>query len=175
MRWHLLLVSPIQILLKTILVSIMGHFSFGANRVAASSTANVGGHRALHAEATAAASGSQSASASASASSVNGQEQATTASNATGAGATTYGQSAAAGQIDVCVNGPNQNYSSCRTFAPSVRSSQCTDVPPDDRYTCAQQVSYGKCDADFMFLDSYCLKSCNRCGSKFTLKVIEIK
>ncbi len=38
----------------------------------------------------------------------------------------------------------------------------CTDTPPDARYTCAQQVSWGKCGESFM--QGYCDRSCGRCG-----------
>ncbi|KAL4534738.1 hypothetical protein Ndes2437A_g05499 [Nannochloris sp. 'desiccata'] len=115
--------------------------------------------------ATAGAAGSQSASASAIATNIAGQGQATTAAQATGAGATTFGASQAQGQIDTCFSGPNENLSVCRTLAPNVRASECTDVPPDDRYTCTQQAKdFGKCDSDFIFVGSYCLSSCGRCG-----------
>lgn len=122
--------------------------------------------RGLRAEAISSASGSQSASAFASSSSVNGQENSSTSSSASGSNATTAGLSVAGGQVDVCVNGPNKDYSVCRTLAPSQRALQCTDVPPDDRYTCEEQAGWGKCNATFIFPQSYCLKSCNRCGSK---------
>lgn len=47
------------------------------------------------------------------------------------------------------------------------RASNCTDIPPDSNFTCYQQATeFNKCDADFMFLYSYCLKSCNRCGGE---------
>ena len=111
--------------------------------------------------ATAGASGSQSALASAIATNT----QAATNAEATGPGASSYGISSAVGQISSCFKGSNQNYSLCRTLAPSTRSLNCTDVPPDDRFSCYQQaVQYGKCNSTFIFLDSFCLKSCGRCG-----------
>eukprot|EP01023_Acetabularia_acetabulum_P063783 TRINITY_DN8076_c0_g1_i4.p2 TRINITY_DN8076_c0_g1~~TRINITY_DN8076_c0_g1_i4.p2 ORF type:complete len:295 (-),score=56.41 TRINITY_DN8076_c0_g1_i4:39-923(-) len=39
----------------------------------------------------------------------------------------------------------------------------CTDVPPDARFSCQQQMQFGQCDADFMLKDNYCAASCNRC------------
>lgn len=123
--------------------------------------------RRMHQAASATAAGQQSASASAMASNIGGVEQAATGALATGPGATTSGISIAAGQIDTCLSGPNQNLSVCRTLAPSVRAVSCTDIAPDDRFNCTQQaVQYGKCGQDFMFIGSYCLKSCGRCGGK---------
>ena len=117
--------------------------------------------------ATAGASGSRSTSASAIATNIAGQGQASTNAQATGAGATTFGISSANGQVDVCFSGPNQNCSVCRTLAPSVLSSKCTDVSPDEKYTCTQQAKdYGKCNSDLIFVGSYCLSSCGRCGGK---------
>ena len=44
----------------------------------------------------------------------------------------------------------------------------CNDTPPDSRYTCQEQASYGKCGEPFMFgagapEGGYCAASCNRC------------
>ena len=49
------------------------------------------------------------------------------------------------------------------------RSKTCTDIPPGADFTCAQQVSFGKCNQPFVYLGAFCLKSCNRCGSEFLL------
>ncbi len=38
----------------------------------------------------------------------------------------------------------------------------CTDDPPDNQYTCAQQVGWGKCNETWM--KGKCNKSCKRCG-----------
>ena len=38
----------------------------------------------------------------------------------------------------------------------------CSDVPPDNRYTCAQQASFGKCHEQWM--RGYCCKSCFACA-----------
>ncbi|KAL6750321.1 hypothetical protein V8C86DRAFT_2815852, partial [Haematococcus lacustris] len=43
----------------------------------------------------------------------------------------------------------------------SAQCSECSDVAPDSAYTCAQQVSFNKCDEPFMA--SFCAKSCGRC------------
>ncbi len=39
----------------------------------------------------------------------------------------------------------------------------CTDTPPDDRSTCAQQAGWGKCNETWM--QSRCNASCGRCRS----------
>ena len=129
------------------------------------------GHaRRMHQAASATAQGTNSATASAIASNIAGAQQAATNALATGANASTSGISIAAGQIDTCFSGPQQNLSVCRTLAPSARSVNCTDIAPDNNFSCSQQASdYKKCNSDFMFVGSYCLKSCNRCGCKFTL------
>jgi len=120
--------------------------------------------------ATAGASGSRSARASATATNIAGQGQASTAAEATGPGATTFGASQAEGEVDTCFSGPDQNLSVCRTLAPQVRASECTDVPPDDEFTCNQQAEeFEKCDFDWMFVGSYCLSSCGRCGGELLL------
>lgn len=38
----------------------------------------------------------------------------------------------------------------------------CSDVPPDDEYSCEEQASWGKCDEDFMA--GFCCKSCFACA-----------
>jgi hypothetical protein len=72
--------------------------------------------------------------------------------------------SQAAGQVDRCLDAKVAGTAECRTLAPRARSTRCTDIPPDARFTCAQQAGFKKCDADFMFPGAFCLKSCNRCG-----------
>jgi hypothetical protein len=37
----------------------------------------------------------------------------------------------------------------------------CSDVPPDDEFSCQQQAEWGKCDHDFM--KGFCRRSCGRC------------
>ena len=37
----------------------------------------------------------------------------------------------------------------------------CSDVPPDSRYTCQQQASWGKCNDPFM--KNFCCRSCHAC------------
>jgi hypothetical protein len=114
------------------------------------------------------AAGSRSARASVIARNIGGQGQAATSAEARGAGAATFGVSQAHGQVDTCFSGPNQNYSTCRTLAPKIRASRCTNVAPDDNFSCTQQATeYGKCTADFIFVGSYCLSSCGRCGGEF--------
>lgn len=139
------------------------------------------------------AAGSNQAVASAFVSNVNGQGRAGTASSATGGGAIAAGISQAEvrppnylwtrlttthtffsglfipmqGQVNTCIQGPS-NSAECITLAPQQRSSFCSDIPPDNRFSCYQQaVEYGKCDQGFMFEKAYCLRSCNRCGGKY--------
>lgn len=40
----------------------------------------------------------------------------------------------------------------------------CTDVPPDDRYTCQQQKDFGKCDQSWMVEGNFCETTCGRNG-----------
>ena len=69
--------------------------------------------------------------------------------------------------MDYCLDVKNSGTSQCRTLAPRLRSSACTDIPPDGNYGCTEQAAkYSKCDSDFMFPGAFCLKSCNRCGSE---------
>jgi len=42
----------------------------------------------------------------------------------------------------------------------------CSDVPPDPQYTCAQQESWGKCGESWMA--GYCCRSCFACSPKCT-------
>jgi uncharacterized surface protein with fasciclin (FAS1) repeats len=47
--------------------------------------------------------------------------------------------------------------------APTVEvSADCTDFAPDKIYTCADQKSFGKCDADFMIDGNFCARTCGR-------------
>jgi len=41
------------------------------------------------------------------------------------------------------------------------QSEECTDIPPNNTYTCVQQAGWGKCKESWM--RGFCLKSCNRC------------
>ena len=118
--------------------------------------------------------GATSASASSFASSVGGKEYATTQSSADGKSAMVSGVSRAEGQVDVCVKGGKYNAVECRTLAPKKRSSVCSDVPPDDRYTCQEQAEWEKCDEPFIFVGSWCLESCGRCGGTYLLSAREI-
>lgn len=36
----------------------------------------------------------------------------------------------------------------------------CTDVPPDDRFTCAEQKEFGKCEEEFMVAGGFCRSTC---------------
>jgi hypothetical protein len=106
------------------------------------------------------ASGGQSASASAAA----GPGFAQTAQSATGGNAQVQGISQVGQKVDVCQRGPADS-AECKTLTTADRTSNCTDIAPDVNFTCAEQAKFGKCDADFIFLNGYCLSTCNRCGS----------
>ncbi len=43
-------------------------------------------------------------------------------------------------------------------------SGTCSDVPPDDRYSCAQQAGWGKCNETWM--RGHCDSSCGRCRAQ---------
>eukprot|EP01024_Parvocaulis_polyphysoides_P005363 TRINITY_DN1133_c1_g1_i6.p1 TRINITY_DN1133_c1_g1~~TRINITY_DN1133_c1_g1_i6.p1 ORF type:complete len:1190 (-),score=221.72 TRINITY_DN1133_c1_g1_i6:342-3911(-) len=43
-------------------------------------------------------------------------------------------------------------------------SGSCTDISPDDRYTCEDQSKFGKCDAAWMIAGEFCKRTCGRCG-----------
>jgi len=45
-------------------------------------------------------------------------------------------------------------------------SKTCSDVPPDHRYSCAQQKSWGKCGATFM--KGKCCQTCHGCDPSCT-------
>ena len=43
-------------------------------------------------------------------------------------------------------------------------SKTCSDVPPDHRYSCAQQKSWGKCDVKANpWMAGFCCKTCFNC------------
>lgn len=46
---------------------------------------------------------------------------------------------------------------------PSGPDPECTDVPPDDVHSCAEQSTWGKCGEPFM--QGFCDNSCGRCGA----------
>ncbi len=46
--------------------------------------------------------------------------------------------------------------------------NECTDVPPDDRQTCATWAEWGECDNEDGWLDDYCDLSCGRCSGNAT-------
>eukprot|EP01025_Chloroclados_australasicus_P022798 TRINITY_DN23362_c0_g2_i10.p1 TRINITY_DN23362_c0_g2~~TRINITY_DN23362_c0_g2_i10.p1 ORF type:complete len:307 (+),score=17.60 TRINITY_DN23362_c0_g2_i10:1180-2100(+) len=44
-----------------------------------------------------------------------------------------------------------------------ISDSSCLDTPPDNQFSCAEQMKFGQCDAEFMMDGNYCAKTCNRC------------
>lgn len=41
-------------------------------------------------------------------------------------------------------------------------NASCSDVPPDNRFTCAQQALFGACGSAFMRRGNYCAATCGR-------------
>lgn len=39
----------------------------------------------------------------------------------------------------------------------------CTDIPPDDEFTCEEQKKFGKCLRPWMLAGDYCARTCGRC------------
>ncbi|KNE71954.1 hypothetical protein AMAG_16377 [Allomyces macrogynus ATCC 38327] len=52
-------------------------------------------------------------------------------------------------------------------------SAACTDVSPDPKYSCTQQVAWGKCNESWMA--GFCNQSCGRCTSSCTDKALDTK
>eukprot|EP01024_Parvocaulis_polyphysoides_P014534 TRINITY_DN1604_c0_g1_i12.p1 TRINITY_DN1604_c0_g1~~TRINITY_DN1604_c0_g1_i12.p1 ORF type:complete len:169 (+),score=4.08 TRINITY_DN1604_c0_g1_i12:84-590(+) len=46
--------------------------------------------------------------------------------------------------------------------------NKCVDIAPDNRYTCEQQASWGKCQVEWMINGNYCQKTCGRCSEACT-------
>eukprot|EP00887_Chlorella_sp_A99_P002661 scaffold6.g2661.t1 len=111
--------------------------------------------------------GANYASSSATATSAGGQCVSGTQGAAVGGPATTSQVSVAGQDVQACFKGPSQAVE-CSTLASSVKSSSCSDIAPDTKFTCAEQAKFGKCDTDFIFLGAFCLSSCGRCGGGCT-------
>ncbi|DBB06710.1 TPA: hypothetical protein ACH3X1_012211 [Trebouxia sp. C0004] len=64
----------------------------------------------------------------------------------------------------------DQSCGRCQSTAapttPAVAAASCTDIPPNNQYTCTQQAGWGKCNEAFM--SGFCAQSCNRCSSACT-------
>ena len=43
---------------------------------------------------------------------------------------------------------------------------ECTDIPPDNQYSCALQASWGKCNEPWITDHNFCQKSCGRCDQQ---------
>ena len=68
--------------------------------------------------------------------------------------------------LAVCYAGDRLDPVACRQKSAAARIIKCSDIAPGAKYTCIQQKGWGKCDAQFMYQDAYCLKTCNRCGDE---------
>mmetsp|Transcript_62650 Transcript_62650/g.76696 ORF Transcript_62650/g.76696 Transcript_62650/m.76696 type:complete len:434 (-) Transcript_62650:306-1607(-) len=67
-------------------------------------------------------------------------------------------------QIDVGMNSLNNKNNIKVNIAPKFNlpgRCWCSDIPPDNSYTCQQQASWGKCNESWM--QGYCCQSCNAC------------
>ena len=49
------------------------------------------------------------------------------------------------------------------------KQAPCVDVPPDSRFTCAQQRHWGKCGEPWM--RGFCCKSCHGCRDECTVRL----
>eukprot|EP01025_Chloroclados_australasicus_P045109 TRINITY_DN491_c0_g1_i10.p2 TRINITY_DN491_c0_g1~~TRINITY_DN491_c0_g1_i10.p2 ORF type:complete len:251 (-),score=43.55 TRINITY_DN491_c0_g1_i10:1814-2500(-) len=61
-------------------------------------------------------------------------------------------------------------------FVPTVpfAPNSCTDVPPDFRFDCTEQLEFGKCEEDWMIEANYCQKTCDRCDVKVVSDVCDV-
>ena len=85
-------------------------------------------------------------------------------------GATSATAAEARKKAEVCIEGESYNANKCRNRNPRRRSSICSNVSPTDSYNCEEQAGWGKCDDPFIFVGSWCLESCGRCGGTYLLK-----
>ncbi|GMH43457.1 hypothetical protein BSKO_11379 [Bryopsis sp. KO-2023] len=62
------------------------------------------------------------------------------------------------------LDGPNEDHyeKETPTENSAENNSECTDIPPDDLYTCAEQKAWGKCDRLYIVQGNHCAKSCGR-------------
>ena len=75
-------------------------------------------------------------------------------------------------RVDSCFTGPSFNSEVCRTLERQYRAIYCSDVAPSPRYSCQQQATeFGKCNSSWIYRESFCLASCDRCGSNCTDEV----
>lgn len=58
--------------------------------------------------------------------------------------------------------GGQNNQPSGRQGAPQNTQGSCQDIPPD-QYTCEEQKTWDKCQADWMLDNNWCAKTCGRC------------
>ncbi|KAF8055596.1 peptidyl-prolyl cis-trans isomerase [Scenedesmus sp. PABB004] len=76
------------------------------------------------------------------------------------------GASAGAGARRLLIEGGARSPEGFYVNPSQANATGCTDVAPDDRFTCDQQRSFGACDAVFMTAGRYCERTCERCGFK---------
>jgi mannan endo-1,4-beta-mannosidase len=68
---------------------------------------------------------------------------------------------AACSATDVVHDDPAAGGRPSKADSATVATASCTDVAPDDTFTCGEQVGWGKCGEPFMA--GYCDRSCGRC------------
>eukprot|EP01023_Acetabularia_acetabulum_P051759 TRINITY_DN5731_c0_g1_i1.p1 TRINITY_DN5731_c0_g1~~TRINITY_DN5731_c0_g1_i1.p1 ORF type:complete len:473 (-),score=60.16 TRINITY_DN5731_c0_g1_i1:642-2060(-) len=60
----------------------------------------------------------------------------------------------------------------CNTQIPHTQvkpvSSECMDIAPDDKFSCEQQKTFGKCESFWMVQGGFCRRSCSRCDGSLT-------
>ena len=65
-----------------------------------------------------------------------------------------------------CLEGPDFDGDICRGLDRQYRAIYCSDIPPGRRFNCSEQTMvFDKCASSWLYRESFCLESCNRCGS----------
>lgn len=67
--------------------------------------------------------------------------------------------------VNSCLEGTSFNSEVCRGLERQYRAIYCSDISPGAQYNCRQQaMTFDKCNTSWMYRESFCLQSCNRCG-----------
>lgn len=62
-----------------------------------------------------------------------------------------------------CYSDPEVAAHCIKTCSSSPTCPPCTDVAPPNGFTCEEQKGWGKCGADWMKANHWCLKTCGVC------------
>lgn len=66
-----------------------------------------------------------------------------------------------------CLEGPDFDIDRCRDLDRQYRAIYCSDISPGTGYDCGQWTAeFGQCMSSWLYRESFCLESCDRCGSK---------